>query len=320
MKAEVGQRGEIAGELAKRMPQEEDKGIDFPHIFLTLLDDFQRRTGKSSRLAMLHQFATIERIVRAARQNDLILCARWEDELGKTRGNAQLPSDAQNVVDCALLPAVALADSKRGDWQGAVEKLKRSVTLLEGFHKAGIADAGIAILEQRLNGIRAFRGSTDEFGELVVEYIAEIFSNSVGNQVDLSGSNGYGHDKEKVQLYYLNELFFATFNRFRNEDIRGFLKLLEERLSSIPDAHAVLLAVRLLHSHLTEDCEPEHLEAIDYSAVHKLPRALQMALEVTSARHLSADEREDAFLNIVSNNQAYLRLRGTIEGSSWYLS
>ncbi len=142
------------------------------HIFFGIAELLNPDRIIDVQMRLMREFSITQKIVNACHAGNLDVARQQRDILMSDRAS-YANGPAPNALNAVFLPAIALLESKEGDYPEALSCLIASLDMLRSHRRAGLHDAGIGYIDQSLNCVRVL-AMLDEAAALEREVISFI--------------------------------------------------------------------------------------------------------------------------------------------------
>lgn len=283
--------------------------FDSEHIFFTLLQHSAAKGTSANRLYLLHEFTQIDKLVKEVKKGRLKEAERRIGEIETLRAQANLSEQEVRVLDCSLLPAVALFRVCSGDVEIAIKKLEEAVVKLDGYYASGVPSAGLASIEQRLNIVRAIGCNDDHLADAVVEYFGKMSSGGVAT--DGGDFRFYLSDASPSGAFefFFDEAVLKTFSKFRGPRLSGIIARILDGLPEGPMEGRIRAYLELLQQLLLNSSSSAALERFSDTDIEAMPVSIAMAAEILTS---NGESHDDGLAQSVRDCALYERFRSTV--------
>lgn len=277
-----------------------------PHIFERIKAALNPQGCLERRMRMIREFSLIERVVNASNAGDLATARQWCNAILSDRLDydaAVLPIDA---LDAVFLPAYALLKLKEGDHEGALTLLARSLDKLTEHHWAGVPDANIAFLEQRLNSIRilALAGDPARLEEVVIAFNQLLAIDSDGGS-GLTALRGHDADAPVLLEYFFAHAMGKAVERLDREALTRVMKDLAQVAANRKDADPLVHSASI-YARVAIQSDPfADIGVVDTDLLVMAPPLMLMMIERETRSHL--DGAEDNLQQTIEGHPHYKR-------------
>lgn len=287
----------------------EPVSFDSEHIFFTLLQHSAANGVSANRLYLLHEFTHIDKLVKEVRRGRLKEAQRRIGEIDALRAQANLSEQEMRVLDCSLLPAVALFQVRSGNSKLAILKLEEAVAELDHYYALGVRSAGLASIEQSLNIVRAIDADDDHLADAVVAYFGKM---SCGGVISDGGDfRFYLSDASPCGAFefFLDEAVLKTFSKFRGPQLSEIIARILDELPEGPMAGKITGYLELLQKLLLSPSGSNALERFTDADLEAMPVSIAMAVDILTSQSQKLD---DGLARSVRGCALYERFRSTV--------
>jgi hypothetical protein len=287
------------------------------HIFFALMEDLTRDRDPAVKLHLLFEFSIIEKLVRAAGRKDFSACRRWNSEIGAARRTRQATTGLDgHELDALHLPALALMEFKQGHHEKSVALLEDSIHSLMGYLNRGIAPAGAAVVEQKLNILRSMAGrcAPENFERSAVEFVGLVVAKRASGKQSDDALLVDTDDRDVLVAYYLDEAIFKVLDTLSAERLAAFFGALARTSSLWHDSPLIGAAIRLVATHAQHsDRNAAECDASLASGFAHLPFSLAVLVAEILRRHAAV--AMPSIETALAAHPGYSRYRASIERS-----
>jgi hypothetical protein len=283
--------------------------FDSEHIFFTLLQHSVSSGTSANRLYLLHEFTQIDKLVREVKKGRLKEAERRICEIEALRSKANLAGQEARVLDCSLLPAVALFHVRSGEPDIAINKLESAVANLDSYFAFGVSSAGLASIEQSLNIVRAISGDSDHLADAVVDYFGKLSSGGVVS--DRGDFSFYLSDAspDGAFEFFLDEAVLKTFSKFKGPKLTAIIARILHELPEGPMQSRISSYLELLEQLLLNHSGSAALERFSDADIEAMPLSIAMAAEILTS---NGEAHDDGLARSVRDCALYQRFRSTV--------